>query len=182
MKTIIVALLMVFATSPALAVRFDSRAPKGYIGFSKGQDATDLPSTATVSNTSSAFSAFAGYSFNDYLAGELVYTNFGSQELVLNSTLKSNAGSLILVGSIPLGIYVSLFGKVGYAYTTTELFLGNVTSTTAGKNDATYGAGIQFNVVRQRIGIRLGYDNYKILLGTDTYNSNYMSLSLVFKF
>lgn len=190
MKNLIVALLLVLVASPAIAARsydaYDRKShskssgkSKVYIGVSGGQNKVNEP---TILNTSTGYSVFAGYSFNDYIATELAYTNFGKLVVVTDvTTLNSSAGSLSLVGSLPLGKYVSLFGKAGYASTTTEYTTLTVVSPSETQSGATYGAGIQFNM-GQTVAIRLGYDRYKIMLGTITYDSNFTNAGIMFKF
>jgi len=181
MKTIIAVLLLTTAMSPAMAAKSydsDMRTPKIYIGVSGGKDSTDIPA---ISTSSTAYSVFAGYAFNNYVAAELGYTSFGSLDLGTPDTMKSSAANLSVVGSLPLGKAVSLFGKVGYASTVTELTVGGITLPTESTGNATYGAGIQFNF-GQRVAMRLGYDNYKIMVGTVNYNSNLASLGFMFKF
>lgn len=200
MKKIVIATsLLIFVATPALAARpssyydsYDSRDSyrsgkqnKMYIGISGGQHSTDIPNlSATSSNTTTtAYSVFAGYSFNEYIAAELAYANFGSLEVdtVNDIKLKSNAGSLSLVASLPLGKAVSLFVKGGAASTTTTVAVLGVDAPSDSTTGGTYGAGIQFNA-GNRVGIRIGYDTYKMLVGTTNHNANVASLGVMFKF
>jgi len=192
MKKFIIALLFVFVATPALAARsydaYDrkshrssaSKTSKVYIGISGGQNKVDDP---TNTNTSTGYSVFAGYSFNDYVAAELAYTNFGKldTDVTTSTVLNSNAGSFSLVGSLPMGRFVSLFGKVGYASTTTEISVASVASPTESQTGATYGAGVQFNL-GQTVAIRLGIDKYKIMVNALTYDSNFSNLGVMVKF
>ena len=203
MKNIVMATaLFLFVAAPALAARsgnyydpYDardhsnrndrmSRGGKIYIGLSGGQHSTDIPNlSATSTNTSStAYSVFAGYAFNDYFATELAYANLGSIDLITGTdTMKSSAGSLSAVASMPLGRVASLFIKGGYASTTTEVTSSGVVLPTDSTSGGTYGAGIQFNAGRS-MGIRIGYDTYRMLVGTTNHNANVASLGVMFKF
>lgn len=161
-----------------------ARGSKMYIGLSGGQHSTDIPNlSATSTNTSStAYSVFAGYSFNEYFAAELAYANLGSIDLVTGTnTLKSSAGSLSAVASMPLGRVASLFIKGGYASTTTEVTSSGVVQPTDTTSGGTYGAGIQFNAGRS-VGIRIGYDTYRMLVGTTNHNAKVASLGVMYKF
>jgi opacity protein-like surface antigen len=198
MKTIaIAAALSVFVAAPALAARsstyhdpYDSydardsgrsaRPTKMYIGVSGGQASTDI---LNLTNTSTAYSVFAGYAFNDYFATELAYANFGNLDLGTTGVniLNSSAGTLTLVASLPMGRYASLFVKGGYSSTTTKVTNSGVEAPSDNLATGTYGGGIQFNV-GSRVGIRLGYDVYRMLTGTTYYNTNVGSLGLMFKF
>jgi hypothetical protein len=199
MKTIaIAALLSIFVATPAMAARsqrsydsydsYDSsrmsRANKMYIGVSGGQHSTDITnlSASSTQTTSTAYSVFAGYSFSEFVAAELAYSNFGAIDLVTpTTTMKGTAGSASLVASLPMGKAASLFVKGGYASTTTEVTASGVVAPTDTLGAPTYGAGIQFNA-GNRVGIRIGYDTYRMLVGTTHYNSNVASLGLLFKF
>ncbi len=161
-----------------------ARGSKMYIGLSGGQQSTNIPNlSATSTNTSStAYSVFAGYSFNEYFAAELAYANFGTIDLITpTDTMKSSAGSLSAVASMPLGRVASLFIKGGYASTTTEVTSSGVVSPTDSTSGGTYGAGIQLNA-GNRVGIRIGYDTYRMLVGTTNHNANVASLGVMFKF
>lgn len=203
MKNIVIATaLSLFIAAPALAARsgnyydpYDARdhsnrndrmarTNKMYIGISGGQHSTDIPnlSATSTNTTSTAYSVFAGYSFNDYIATELAYTNMGSLDLITaTDTMKSTAGSLSVVASLPLGKAASLFVKGGYASTTTEVTSSGVVLPTDSTSGGTYGAGIQFNPGRS-VGIRIGYDTYRMLVGTTNHNANIASLGVMFKF
>lgn len=183
MKKIIATLMFVLVASPALAARsHDSdnqkRASKGYIGVSGGQNKVDDPSITT---STTGYSVFAGYSFNNFVAAELAYTNFGTLDLGSSTTLAGNATSLSAVGTLPLGKIFSLFGKVGYANTSTIINVSGTALPAETVSGATYGAGFQFNM-GQRAAVRISYDSYNIMFSTVTYRSNLASLGLLFKF
>ena len=121
---------------------------------------------------------FGGYSFNEYIAGEIAYTDFGSADTdFAGVTTKGNAASISAVGSLPLGRDFSLFAKVGYASTRAEAT--GVASET--KDDVTYGVGAQYNAIRN-VGIRLGYDIYRVKLGTETKDSALWSIGALYMF
>jgi len=194
MKSIVIAtVLSVFIATPALAAKpkpyydsYDSRdsyasgkPAKMYIGISGGQHKTDEP---TLTTTSTAYSVFAGYNFNDYIGAELAYNNLGKLEVVPGTVdLKSTAASLSLLASAPMGKMAAVYIKGGYASTSTILVTSGVDGTTDTNNGATYGAGLQLNM-GHRAAVRLGYDVYKMLSGTTNYNSSVASLGVLFKF
>jgi OOP family OmpA-OmpF porin len=164
MKKIAIAILLSASfAAPAIAADW-------YIGVNAGQNKMDFPGI----KSSTAYSVFGGYSFNEYIAAELAYTNFGSADRDAGGSLKGNATSIAAVGSLPLGRDFSLFAKLGYASTKVE----NSTSET--KDDVTYGAGVQYNLL-SNIGIRLGYDNYRVG-STTTKDSGLVNLGVLFKF
>jgi len=169
MKKIVIAfavLLSSFIAVPAFAAN-------AYIGINAGQNKMDF----SGAKESTAYSVFGGYSFNEYIAGELAYTDFGSADTDVSGTsLKGNATSIAAVGSLPLGKDFSLFAKLGYASTKVEATGG----TSESKDDVTYGIGAQYNATKN-IGIRLGYDSFKVGK-TQTKDSNFMSLGVLYNF
>lgn len=165
-KLALVVLLSSFIAAPVMAA-------EAYVGVTAGQNKMDF----SGSKESTAFAIFGGYSFNEYIAAELAYTDFGSADTSFAGTsIKGNAASLAAVGSLPLGRDFSLFAKLGYASTKVESTGG----TSETKDDLTYGVGAQYNVTRN-VGLRLGYDSFKVGK-TTTKDSNMVSLSALIKF
>jgi len=185
-KIIIASLLLALVSAPAFAARnrmsYDNynsnQQPNVYIGLSGGKTSTDIPN---ISTTATAYSVFAGYSFNRFVSTEIAYTNLGNLDLGSPDTLKMTAASLSLVGYIPMGQTVSLFGKAGYASTSAQAEIGGVLGTVYTQSGATLGAGLQFNI-KNNMNIRLAYDNYKITDGTTIYNANMPNLAVMFRF
>ena len=166
-KTIIATALSAFLASPVMALA------EGYIGIAGGQNKMDLSGV----KESPAFSAFGGYSYNEYVGGELAYVDFGSADTSAPGiSMKGHAISLDAVGSLPLGKDFSLFAKLGFASTNVEITGGSSSS----KGDVTYGIGAQYNASRDW-GVRLGYDNYRVG-DTNTKDSAYTSLGVLFRF
>lgn len=163
-KIAIAALLSAFVAAPAIAA--DS-----YIGASAGQNKIDVSGV----KTSTAYSLFGGYSFSEFFAGELAYVDFGSADRDAGGSVKGYAVSLDAVGSLPLGRDYALFAKLGLAETKVEPGVGGSQT----KDDWTYGLGAQYNANRN-VGVRLGYDNYRV--GSDTRDSALWSLGVLFKF
>lgn len=147
-KIAIAVLLSSFITAPVVAA-------ESYIGIGAGQNKMDI----TGAKESTAFSVFGGYSFNEYVAGELAYVNFGSADTTsASTTIKGSAASISAVGSLPLSKAFSLFARLGYATTSIEATGGSSQS----KSDLTYGVGAQFNAAKN-IGVRLGYDRKSVV-------------------
>lgn len=146
---------------------------EGYIGIAGGQNKMDVSGV----KESTAFSAFGGYSFNEYIGAELAYVDFGSADTnVPGISMKGNAVSLDAVGSLPLGNDFSLFAKLGYASTHIEISGG----TSSNKADVTYGIGAQYKASKNW-AVRLGYDNYRVG-ENNTKDSAYTNLGVLFMF
>lgn len=163
---IVVALFAALITLPA-------HAANGYIGLTAGQNKIDY----SGSKSTNAFGLFGGYSFNEYIAAELAYVNFGSADTdIPGSSIKGSVASLVAVGSLPLSREFSLFAKLGYASSSAEATGGS----SQAKSDITYGIGAQYNMEKV-ISFRVGYDNYKVF-ENDSKNSALMSVSALYKF
>lgn len=169
MKKIAIAILLSgFVAAPAVAAG-------GYVGVNAGSAKIDL----TGFDSTTSFGVFGGYAFNENFAAEVAYTNFGSKDYPAAGVMgvKSHAYSVSAVGSWPINEQFSLFGKLGFATTTLEATGFASTS----KSDLTYGVGAQFNVNKQ-VGIRLGYDSYKVSDSFTNANQNVMSIGALFNF
>lgn len=162
------ALLFAFIAAPALA-------GEAYVGVSAGKNQMDI---AGVHSTR-AYSIILGYAFNQYIAEEVAYTDFGNADTdTAGVSLDGSAASISAVGSLPLGSDFSLFAKLGYASTRVKPSGGLALR----RGDVTYAIGAQYNAT-QNIGIRLGYDRYRVADGTSTNkNSDFASLGAIFKF
>jgi OmpA-OmpF porin, OOP family len=142
-----------------------------YVGINVGSAKIDR---SGFDNTTS-FALLGGYSFNEYLAAEVAYSDFGSKDYgAIN--VKSSAWSISGVGSYPFNEQFSVFGKLGFASTT----LDGTGFPSETDNDMTWGLGGQFNINKQ-FGIRLGYDVYKVGSGV-TADEKVTSIGGVFKF
>lgn len=186
MKTIIAAVLLVTVASPAIAARsydsYDSydnksRASRGYIGIAAGKNTIAADDTTTwVASTASTL--FGGYTFNNYVAVEAAYTSLGSADTdPVSFPATGSVTSLSAVGSLPLGRIFSLYAKLGYAQSKLEIVDLSFSETNSG---AIYGVGAQFNV-GQRVGIRVGYDKFKVG-STTPVDSSLVSVGALFKF
>lgn len=157
---------MLIATVLA-AASLNAFADGGYIGGGAGQGKVDFtpisvaPASLTSEDTDQSYKVFLGAEIGDVLAIELGYQEMGTfsqqADLAGSSARRQYEGKAILldlIGKLPLGDTVSLFGKVGAARTRIEvtesangIFAGLAAPTS--KHEETnlrYGAGVQFNL------------------------------------
>jgi len=157
-------LLSAVVAAPAVAADM-------YLGVNIGSAKIDWPGTSTTTS----FALLGGYTFNQYFAAEVAYTDFGSHDYA-GTNVKSSALSASGVGSYPINEQFSVFAKLGFASTT----LDPSGFASESDSDMTYGIGGQFNVNKQ-VGIRLGYDVYKV--GTSpSADEKVTSIGGIFKF
>lgn len=157
------AFLAVFLALPVMASEM-------YAGVSIGTAQIDSPGF----DSSSSFTLLGGIPINQNFSAEIAYSNFGS-ESGGGVTSKSSAMSISGVGFLPINEQVSLFGKLGIASTTLEIF-----GMSESKSDLTFGLGGQFKVNNQ-VGIRAGYDVYKVG-SAPSVDQSVVSISGIFSF
>ncbi len=169
MKKIASALLLLAAIStPAFA------ADGGYVGFKFG---SANKSVNTVSETNSSWGIFGGFQFNQNVALEVGYTDFGT---VAGGLIKFTGFDVAAVGTLPINQQFSLFGRLGMASVKEDFSLAGLS---ASRTAPTFGIGGQFNV-NQQFGIRLAYDRYAFGDGTifNQGNIGQTSVAAVVKF
>lgn len=172
MKRLAIAVLLsVFVAGTAVAAD---------TGFYAGVNAGSTKIDYGAHESTTGFSLFGGYSFNENFGAEAAYINFGSKDYLLGAySAKSSGFSLSGVGSYPFNDQFSVFAKLGFASTKLEESLLGLTASST-KSDVTWGVGAQFNINNQ-VGIRAGYDRYK-LGNSVTVNQSLTSVGVVFKF
>lgn len=106
-----------------------------------------------------------GYDFNQYFTAELGYTSFGtvfdSSEGSLSVTQKSNAITLSVLGTVPLGEWFGLYGRAGYAHydTNNSGFVESVAIDDEDGYTPFWGAGVSVNLTEE-FSLRLEYQAY----------------------
>ncbi len=104
---------------------------------------------------------FGGYSFNDYLAIEGAYYDFGDISDGNNSA-EIDGISLAVVGKLPVSNRFTLFGKVGghdWDADTTGAVSGQISSDS--DTDAFYGLGVEYSI-SQSISLRGELERYEV--------------------
>lgn len=168
-KNIVSAALIAGAISLAPAAH--AAVPGFYVGGGIGQG-NDL----VLNQTSAAYKIFGGYNVNPFLGMELAYINLGSNYVdVNNNTFTQDGVSYELVGHIPLGPSVDVFGKVGmYNWTASTNY--SYASTQGTNND--YGFGLSAQVAPQ-LWLRGEYQKFIDVDGGDV---NMASVSMEYHF
>ena len=118
--------------------------------------------------------------FSPSFAIEGEYLKLGEVTDTLGDGQKSDGFSLSGVGSIPLGEEFSLVGKLGYAKIDSKA-TGSNTGGKVKSDGVTYGFGGQYNV-SPMVGIRAGWDKYKLDDSAFKGDISLVSIGAVFKF
>ena len=120
---------------------------------------------------------FGGYRFNDYIAAEAEYYDFGDQTDNTNSFSVNGAG-LALVGSVPVTDSLSVFAKGGLHSWNLDVS-GPIAAqfTDTSSTDPYYGVGIDYSI-NDRWGIRGEYTRYEV----DNFDVDVASVGVVLSF
>jgi hypothetical protein len=164
--------------------------PAAAQGFYLGGAASHVAINETVIDDSrNAYKFFLGYEFQGPLGIEVAWVNFGDFDGVITSEggstrvgYDAKTATAALTGRIPLGELVTLYGKAGYMYWSTDVTLtGTVLDPhyeagTDHGNDFFFGGGLRFNFGKFSL---LGeWERYKL----DTLDINAISAGARFTF
>lgn len=167
-----VAGVMVLASSPALAQGL-------YAGGSVGLSSMEVDANG-FDGSDVGFKIFGGYRFNDYIAVEAFYTDFGEPNdgpLGIDAYALGIAG----VGILPLAERFELFGKVGVAAWDAD-FTGPGGFSDDG-TDLVLGAGVTYKFSPQFSGrVELEYYDIEADAGPFDVDTYLLSAGLQFNF
>jgi OOP family OmpA-OmpF porin len=167
-----VAALTVAAAAPA-AFAQDAE-PGFYLGGGVGQfnaqidDVDDVDSTVDEwDNDDTAYKLFLGYRLNNFLSFELDYINLGepSGEVIPGRNVDASVDGFApyVVGTIPLGQWFEVYGRLGYFFYDATLGVedgvGGRVEFDEESEELVYGAGIGANI-GERLNIRFEYERF----------------------
>jgi len=143
-----------------------------------GAGASSCSTSLKYDENANGFSAFAGMQLNPYLAGEVGYVDLGTYNLRGSFVItsggttstasgteedKASAAYLAAVFSYPVIRRVSLFGKLGLAYTRLHESCAVSLTTCASGTDTgwgpTFAVGVSAGLVRN-VDLRLAYSQF----------------------
>ena len=177
MKKITVALLLTASiVTPAVAADMQHM----YVGARVGKADTSIDNASLNNNKPTGYGVFIGHMFSPSFALEGEYLRLGEVTLNSGGGTESDGFSLSGVGSIPLGEEFSLFGKLGYAKIESKA-TGSNPSGKVKSDGVTYGFGGQYNVTPM-VGVRAGWDRYKLDDSAFKGDISLVSVGAVFKF
>ena len=147
-----------------------------YLGAGVGQFNAGIDDVNQIDNAVSkwkaddtAYKIFGGYRFNPFLGVELDYLNLGkpSGKVVPGFNVDSavDGWAPYVVGTVPLGRYVELFGRVGYYfYDATTAVTDTLDNRVAFKEDSSslaWGGGVGANI-GEKLNLRFEYERYDL--------------------
>ncbi len=157
-----------------------------YAGLNLGMGVANLRTpNGTDRDSQTVLGALVGYQANPYWALEAQYTGIGEATDNLAGSVKADALSLTVVGSLPINDSFKLLAKVGVANTQTT-----VSSPLTGVRDArrtasSIGLGAEY-AFDSAISMRVGWDYYGAQVDTATGSKDFgtyvSSVGVVYRF
>jgi opacity protein-like surface antigen len=168
--------IMTAALAPAAFSQEQTETRGFYVGGGIGQFNAQIDDVDQVDNTidkwkedDTAYKFFAGYRMNPYLAFEAAYVNLGKPSGAVvpgfNVDQSVDGFAPYVVGTIPLGKYFELNGRVGYYFYDANLRLESVANGRVQfdeeSNALAWGAGIGTNI-GEKFNVKLEYERFDI--------------------
>ena len=182
--------LAVAAATPAFA---QDETAGFYLGGGAGQFNAQIDDVDEVDDTvngwdedDTAYKFFAGYRMNRFLSFELDYINLGEPSGAVvpgrNIDAAVDGFAPYVIGTIPLGQWFEVYGRLGYFFYDATLGVENEVDDRVEfdeeSEDLVYGAGIGANI-GERLNIRFEYERFD-LQGVDDADSLWLTAAWKF--
>ncbi len=171
-----IAALTTGALAPAAYAQAQDEVSGFYVGGGVGQFNAGIDDVDDVDDTvegwdddDTAYKFFAGYRLNRFLAFELDYINLGEPSGAVvpgfNVDASVDGFAPYVVGTIPLGPYFEVYGRLGYYFYDANVGVENEIDGRAEfdeeSEDLVYGAGIGANI-GEKLNIRFEYEKFDL--------------------
>ena len=157
----------------------------GSIGQSKFKNAcTGVPAGLSCDEKDTAWRALAGYQFNRNFAAEFGYHNFGETKASgggVDVKDKAHAWELVALGLFPIANQFGIYGKLGAHHSEAKLDSNIGGSSKDTGNGATFGAGLQWDVM-PALGLRTEWQRYQKVGGVSDNKVDVLNLGAVWRF
>ncbi|MEO8062048.1 MAG: porin family protein [Pseudomonadota bacterium] len=186
--TAAIAALMSLAAVPAANAQVQDEVSGFYVGGGVGQfnagidDVDDVDDAVDAwDDDDTAYKFFAGYRMNRFLAFELDYINLGEPSGAVvpgfNVDASVDGFAPYVVGTIPLGPYFEVYGRLGYYFYDANIGrddgLNGRVQFDEESEDLVYGAGIGANI-GEKLNLRFEYERFD-LQGLDDADSLWLT-------
>ena len=137
-----------------------------YIGLNVGQSKfrnSNGRGVFAADNKDRSYAIYGGSFFSPYAGLELGYTDLGSSSRAGGST-EAKAGSVNLIGRLPLNPSFNLLGKVGATYSQVDVSAAAASGIATGRKSGwgpSYGVGAEVNFT-ENLSAVLQYDEYRM--------------------
>lgn len=158
MKKIVTALFAALIAAPAGAADAG-----GYFALNVANGAPSIPAPAGgafAQKSATTYGVALGYQMDKFWAVEAQYTGLGAVGDAAGNQAKGRAANFSMVGSLPLGEGLGIYGKVGLSSSKID---GNPAMGVAGgsRTGMSYGVGVQFDLAAVAT-LRAGWDRYPV--------------------
>lgn len=182
--------IIIATIAAALAAPLAAQADNAYVGANIGsaKQKLDTPDGSGTESTT-GYKLYGGYDYTKNFGAEVGYVDFRKVEGSDSGYGVSNKPSAIYAaatGTLPLNAQLSLFGKLGVAYTRSTFDVwapGMTVSTTKHKTNAVIGFGTSF-ALDQKITFVAEYEYFGKVAeqGNVNVKADLLSLGVRFKF
>jgi len=123
--------------------------PGGYVGFGVGRSKfeSDCSSGFSCENRDTAYKLFIGGRLHEMVSVEAGYIDFGKASRD-GGSIDAHGATLSLVGSVPVAEGISLLGRVGTTYASTNRSAAVGSTGSENGFGVHYGAGVGFSLTR----------------------------------
>jgi OmpA-OmpF porin, OOP family len=182
---------IIIAAIAALAAPLAAQADNAYIGANVGRAEQKISIDSTsIKENATGFKLYGGYDYTKNFGVEGGYVDFRKVEksaLGYGASSKPSAIYLAATGTLPLNEQFSLFGKLGVAFSHTEVnawapgFFGN--TTTKNQTNAMIGVGASF-ALDKKISFVAEYENFGKVAkeGGDSVKADLLSVGVRYAF
>jgi OOP family OmpA-OmpF porin len=182
----ILAAVAVAAAAPAAYAQDENAG--FYVGGGVGQFNAQIDDVDEVDDTvegwdedDTAYKSFLGYRMNNFLSFELDYINLGEPSGAVVPGLNVDASvdgfAPYVIGTIPIGQWFEVYGRLGYFFYDATLGIENEVDDRVEfdeeSEDLVYGAGVGANI-GERLNVRLEYERFD-LQGVDDADSLWLT-------
>ena len=184
-----VAVIGITAAAFALPAAAQMNMSAFYVGASVGQSkfkesCSGLPAGVSCDEKDTAWRLLGGYQFNQNFAAELGYHNFGETKASgggVTANVKASAWELVAVGLLPIANQFGIYGKLGAHHSEAKLDSNVGVNGKNTGNGATFGAGLQWDVM-PALGLRAEWQRYQKVGGQSDNKLDVLSLGGVWRF
>lgn len=127
-----------------------------YVGASAGESKLN---TTNFSDGDTSWKVYGGWTFLKFLGLEASYLDLGSPK-DSGATISLTGSDLYIMGHLPLGKHLEIFGKVGYLFWNSDTKISGSSSSDSG-NDMAYGAGVAWKF-GEHLRVRGEYERFDV--------------------
>lgn len=182
--------IIIATIAAALAAPLAAQADNAYVGANIGRAEQKISVDASsIKENTTGFKLYGGYDYTKNFGVEVGYVDFRKVEKsvgVIGASSKPESIYVAATGTLPLNAQFSLFGKLGVAYSHTEVKAwepGFSATTTKNQTNAMIGVGASF-ALDKKISFVAEYENFGKVAkeGGDSVKADLLSVGVRYAF